>query len=177
MSLQPLNAGVAESPRGFIGQITRTTNIPTAGNRSVCLPVCCNSPSQLRVGTLDERRGNSRHGVNRVYPSSIVILSCVSASAHTLSFPLSIYLSLYLFIYLSIHPSIYLSIFLSVSLPLFLLFSPSGVSFVLVIFFPPGGRPNGVVSWTTFLALALMRTFGQLATKDKNSSACLYRRE
>lgn len=44
--------------------------------------MCCNSPSHLRVGTLDERRGNSRHGVNRVYPSSIVILSFVSAALH-----------------------------------------------------------------------------------------------
>lgn len=64
-------AGVADSPRGFIGQITRTTNIPTVGNPE-CLPVCCNSPyARSHFGTegeREERRGDSRHGVNRVYP-------------------------------------------------------------------------------------------------------------
>lgn len=69
-------AGVADSPRGFIGQITRTTNIPTVGNPE-CLPVCCNSPyARSHFGAegerererRGERRGDSRHGVNRVYP-------------------------------------------------------------------------------------------------------------
>ena len=73
-------AGVADSPRGFIGQITRTTNIPTVGNPE-CLPVCCNSPyARSHFGAEGERerergrerererRGDSRHGVNRVYP-------------------------------------------------------------------------------------------------------------
>lgn len=119
--------------------------------------MCCNSPSHLRVGTLDERRGNSRHGVNRVYPSSIVILSFVSAALHLDPPPASLPLSL----------------------------SPLRVALRLSLFVvareqPPSTRKDErvvlfillqAVSWTTFLALAC-RTFGQLATKRKNS--CLY---
>lgn len=90
-------------PRGFIGQITRTTNIPyislplalflrsaRASERAESLSPRCvvtthpflflfpssssssfssHVLSRLHVGTLREKRGDSRHGVNRVYPS------------------------------------------------------------------------------------------------------------
>lgn len=91
-------------PRGFIGQITRTTNIPTfippalpatpdpsSREQNLLSPAACvvtalslppsfarsltlfsppRALSRLHVGTLREKRGDSRHGVNRVYPLS-----------------------------------------------------------------------------------------------------------